>query len=212
MPTLSRPQSYTLQVQAVLYGKAGDITTLIWEYLRCRDTEFAVLTNGDAIECRACPEGGDCSSSDVSEVVQQRDIVAQAGWWASDASSGAKFYKCPIAEACLPGNDTRAQCALGYSHVACSVCALGFFEQFGKCAACPKTQATSFVALFGISVALILGGFLLIKMRELLPVDIVKIGVSMAQIIGSANSAYDIPWPPEFAKFLDAMKIFLVRG
>jgi hypothetical protein len=32
----------------------------------------------------------------------------------------------------------------------------------------------------------------------------------MVQIIASANSVYDIPWPTSFASFLDVMKLFLV--
>jgi hypothetical protein len=32
----------------------------------------------------------------------------------------------------------------------------------------------------------------------------------MAQIIASANSVYDIPWPKVFSDFLDVMKLFMV--
>jgi hypothetical protein len=32
----------------------------------------------------------------------------------------------------------------------------------------------------------------------------------MVQIIASANSVYDIPWPTSFSAFLDVMKLFLV--
>ncbi len=32
----------------------------------------------------------------------------------------------------------------------------------------------------------------------------------MVQIIASANSVYDIPWPTAFSAFLDVMKLFLV--
>jgi hypothetical protein len=211
MPLLDRPAAYTLQVQAVLYSKAGDITTVLWEYKRCLSTEYAVLTNGDSIVCKPCPEGGDCSTSDVSEVIELNEVVAQQGWWASEESSGAKFYKCAIPESCLAGNSSRAQCAPGYSHVACSVCSLGYFEQFGKCVPCPATAATSYVTLVGAAVVIIAIVGLLFKIRELLPMDLLKIGVTMAQIIASANSAYEIPWPKEFTSYLDNMKIFLVR-
>jgi hypothetical protein len=209
-PQLDRPAAYTLQVQAVLYSKAGDITTVLWEYKRCLSTEYAVLTDGDSIVCKPCPEGGDCSTSDVSEVIELNEVVAQQGWWASESSSGAKFYSCPVKDACLAGNGSRALCAPGYSHVACSVCALGYFEQFGKCVACPATQATSYATLFGLSFVIIVIVGILFKIRELLPLDVLKIGVSMAQIIGSANSAYEIPWPQQFSSFLDNLKIFLV--
>jgi hypothetical protein len=32
----------------------------------------------------------------------------------------------------------------------------------------------------------------------------------MVQIISSANSVYDIPWPTSFSSFLDVLKVFLV--
>ncbi len=32
----------------------------------------------------------------------------------------------------------------------------------------------------------------------------------MMQIIASANSVYDIPWPQSFSAFLDVLKVFLV--
>ena len=35
-------------------------------------------------------------------------------------ADGLTFYKCPIAEACLPGgNGSRAECATGYAGIAC---------------------------------------------------------------------------------------------
>jgi hypothetical protein len=209
-PALTRPGPYTLQIQAVLFSKAGDVSTVLWEYKRCLDTEYAVLSDGDSIVCQPCPEGGDCSTDDVDVVVQQGDIVARAGWWASAASSGEKFYRCPVEQACLHGNGTRAQCAVGYRGIACSVCALGYFEQFGQCVQCPATRARSSAAVFGFAVLLAAVAGILFKLRDLLPLDIIKIGVSMVQIIASANTAYDIPWPPVFSAYLDSMKVFLV--
>jgi hypothetical protein len=46
--------------------------------------------------------------------------------------------------------------------------------------------------------------------REVLPIDVIKLGVSMVQIIASANSAYDIPWPSAFRRFLSLLRVFLV--
>ncbi len=37
-----------------------------------------------------------------------------------------------------------------------------------------------------------------------------QVGISMAQIIASANSVYEVPWPQVFSDFLDIMKLFLV--
>ena len=32
----------------------------------------------------------------------------------------------------------------------------------------------------------------------------------MVQIMSSANSVYDIPWPRSFSSFLDLLKVFMV--
>jgi hypothetical protein len=94
--------------------------------------------------------------------------------------------------------------------VACSLCADGYFEQFGLCVACPKSSGTSIGALFGLSLLLVAICGVLYVVRELLPIDVIKLGVSMVQIIASANSAYDIPWPSAFRRFLSLLRVFLV--
>jgi hypothetical protein len=144
-------------------------------------------------------------------VVTQADIVARAGYWASPSSDGSRFYRCPILGACVGGvNGSRAVCATGYDHVACSLCADGYFEQFGLCVACPKSSGTSIGVLFGLCVLLIAVCGVLFLVRDLLPIDVMKLGVSMVQIIASANSAYDIPWPSTFRRFLSLLRVFLV--
>ena len=211
--TLPGPASYTLQVRAVLFNTTGEASVVSWEYKRCAASEYAVLSNGDAIACLPCPEGGDCTPPNATALVQQSDIVAQAGWWASSTSDGLTYYRCPIAEACLqgsPSNGTRSACARGYGHVACSLCVRGYFEQFGKCVACPSSTGSSVAALLGIVLVLIACGIMLWLMRSVLPIDVLKLGVSMVQIIASANSAYDIPWPAVFGGFLSSLRVFLV--
>lgn len=64
-------------------------------------------------------------------VVQLSSVVAQRGFWSQPSSD--RFYPCPVADACLPGvNGSRSTCAEGYTGIVCSVCADGFFEQFGR--------------------------------------------------------------------------------
>jgi hypothetical protein len=46
--------------------------------------------------------------------------------------------------------------------------------------------------------------------RNLLPIEAIKLGVSMVQIIASVNSAYNIPWPSAFRRFLSLLRVFLV--
>jgi hypothetical protein len=175
---LSKTKLYTLQVRALLFGTPGaDVISHTWEYRRCRSTEFAVLSDGDAIECRACPVGGDCSPLNETHVVTQSDITAQAGFWASRSSSGLEFYKCPVARACLgradDGGDNataRARCQQGYSGVLCSSCALGYFPQYGRCTVCPKgASPLSWLMSIGLPLVLVLGIGACWVLRSMMP-------------------------------------------
>ena len=193
--------THTLQAQAVLSGTAGPALVLQWSYVRCNSMQYGVISGNDTLVCVACPSGGDCSTTPSSAdeqanssttaitagssvaAVTQSDIVAQAGWWASDGSSGLVFYKCAIAEACLSGgNGSRARCRAGYVGIACSVCADGYFEQFGKCALCPSSSGASIGALLGIVVVLVVACGGVYAVRALLPVDVLKLGLSMLQV------------------------------
>jgi hypothetical protein len=67
----------------------------------------------------------------VLDVVERADIVSERGFWAPPGAT--TFYACNNVAACLPGvNGSRSSCAVGYAGVVCSVCAYGFFEQFGR--------------------------------------------------------------------------------
>ena len=62
------------------------------------------------------------------------------------------------------------------------MCAAGYYEQFGKCVSCPPSSGESVGALLGIgSLLLVLCG-LLYTVREVLPVDQIKLGLSMLQV------------------------------
>ena len=56
------------------------------------------------------------------------------------------------------------------------------------------------VAIFGV----------LFVLRSMAPRGLMKVGISMLQIIANANSVYNIPWPSDFSNLLDVMKVFLV--
>jgi hypothetical protein len=129
-------KSLTVQVRARLFSGTGPVDTQIWTHVVCSTTQYAVLSGGDAITCKPCPEGGDCSGATLAplltaqpgpanSVVLQDHVVARQGWWASQNSSGLLYYKCPNSNAvtCLQGaNGTRSQCAPGYRGLVCNVC------------------------------------------------------------------------------------------
>jgi hypothetical protein len=217
-PLLDAPQSYTLQVQAVVGGRAGDVVSVQWEYRRCSSDQFAVVTDGDAIGCRTCPLGGDCSPANGRDTVQLQDVVSQQGWWASSGSNGKTFYKCPIASACQPGSGVdangtavRTKCADGYSGVLCSTCASGYFPQYGRCAQCPgKASPASVVVSIALPLVMVAVLGVMFLIRSMAPRGMMKVGVSMVQIISAANSAYNIPWPSAFASLQNVLKLFLI--
>jgi hypothetical protein len=219
-PRLDTPQPYTLQVQAVLGGRAGDVVSVLWEYRRCSSDEYAELTNGDAVTCHPCPIGGDCAPANPLDIVQLKDVVSQAEWWASTESDGKLFYRCPIPLACLPGaksatgssNATRrTECAEGYAGVLCSTCAADFFPQYGTCSKCPaKASPASMLASVTLPMCIVVLFGIMFFVRSLAPRGMMKVGVSMVQIVAAANSAYSIPWPPSFASLQNAMKLFLI--
>jgi hypothetical protein len=189
---LPAPRAYTLQVRAQLFGEPGVATTHGWTYVRCSATQFTRFAADDSVECVECPTGGDCSPrGGVDDVVQLQHVVAQQGWWASPHSDGRRFYRCPVAAACLPGvNGTRSQCERGYGGVACSVCITGYFEQFGQCVSCSSSSRSAIGIVAGFLLVGVAVLFLLYQLRKILPVDIIKLGVSLMQILASANSAY----------------------
>ncbi|MGB1141864.1 MAG: hypothetical protein ACPG1A_13260, partial [Halioglobus sp.] len=213
----SGPGRYTLTARAVYGGATGDPSTFGWEYLLCSDGEYAVLGGDFGIECVGCPPGANCEGG----LTAQSDLVAQPGFWAPEGANGLRFYECPIEEACMAGGSVMvgnttiqvlAQCANGYTGTLCGVCADGFFEQFGRCAKCDTSAGLAWLVTFGVLIAVVALGVLFFKFRDLLPVDHLKVTLSMAQIIASANTAYAIPWPPLFADFLNTMRVFLIEA
>ena len=62
------------------------------------------------------------------------------------------------------------------------MCADGFYEQFGKCVVCPSQSSVSIGQVIGISAAIIGLCGVVYLVRALLPVDVIKLGVSMLQV------------------------------
>ena len=63
-----------------------------------------------------------------------------------------------------------------------SLCADGFFEQFGKCVACPSSHGASVAAMLGMLTLLVVACVVFFRIRHLLPVDVLKLGLSMVQV------------------------------
>jgi hypothetical protein len=49
-----------------------------WEYRRCANDQFAVITKGDLTECEARSSGGDCTASSSTDVVSEGGLLASS--------------------------------------------------------------------------------------------------------------------------------------
>ena len=66
--------------------------------------------------------------------------------------------------------------------VCASLCVDGYFEQFGVCVKCPASSGSSAGVVVGIVLLLVAVGLALFRYRTLLPVDVLKLGLSMLQV------------------------------
>ncbi len=48
--------------------------------------------------------------------------------------------------------------------------------------------------MLGIGAALLVAALFVFRIRNIIPVDLIKLGVSMFQIIASGSTSYAIPW------------------
>jgi hypothetical protein len=84
---------------------------------------------------------------------------------------------------------------LGFQQVLeARACLAAFLCLVGRCVACPKDTGTSVAAMLGIAAALLVVALFVYRIRNILPVDLIKLGVSMFQIVASGSTSYDIPW------------------
>lgn len=228
---------YNLQFRAVNGVGRPDPTPaiLVTRYKVCTPAaQYAVIdTNTSTIECRECPSGADCSRTNV----QQHALQAQSGFWRPPGASPSKFYQCPRDGACIgeregpDGTMLPSGCAQGYTGLLCSWCDDGYYDEWGKCAPCPETSESVAGTIVGISFAMCIVIAVVFKYRSMLPRGIMRIAlafgqvcctaelrvnccvfgdtVSASQIVGSANSAYTIPWPQVFIDVIAMFKLML---
>ena len=96
----------------------------------------------------------------------------------------------------LPSRRSRSQCAPGYMGVLCTVCAPGYFADYGECFQCPTTATSANTAAsVALPLAMLLAFAILFVVRSMAPRGMMKVGISMFQVLASANSVYRVPWP-----------------
>ena len=86
-----------------------------------------------------------------------------------------------------------------------------FVSQYGLCVQCPTIgRGVSMLASILLPLGLVAVFGALFVLRAMAPRGLMKVGISMLQILANANSVYTIPWPSDFSNLLDVMKIFLI--
>jgi hypothetical protein len=201
---------HSFHASTIAYGRSSVIAPFLWTYVKCTPVlQYTVIGVDGNASCAECADGMDCTDP-------LNPVVAR-GYWATPRSFSANvFYKCHLGGACLGGANltsltaSTSNCADGYGNRLCSACDDGYFLQYGKCNKCPNSVGASVGVMLGIVFAMIVGAAILVRLRNVLPIVQLKVGVSMLQVLAASNTAYDIPWPPAFKQFLDYTKVVLV--
>ncbi|KAA0163915.1 hypothetical protein FNF27_07873 [Cafeteria roenbergensis] len=100
-------------------------------------------------------------------------------------------------------------CGFGHSGLLCSQCEDGFFLSFQQCTACPPERSQAFAMTAGIVVAMGVLALVFLRLRKFLPIIQAKVLLAFAQILAATVTAYDIPWPVEFADTVNSLRIFV---
>jgi predicted outer membrane repeat protein len=172
----------------------GEKSARICSY--CEDRTF----NLDGIQCKPCPEGGDCRGGS--------DISSLEGWWRSNDLS-EYIFQCPMgAEACKATNSTgNVACEDAYEGPVCALCKEGFRKLGGKCLKCQSKPITDAIPVIGI---LALIGFIIYifkkPLQEAAGTVLATCVIYVFQTLGLLYS-YDVEWPSPMKRTLGILDV-----
>lgn len=172
----------------------GEKSARICSY--CEDRTF----NLDGIQCKPCPEGGDCRGGS--------DISSLEGWWRSNDLS-EYIFQCPMgAEACKATNSTgNVACEDAYEGPVCALCKEGFRKLGGKCLKCQSKPITDAIPVIGI---LALIGFIIYifkkPLQEAAGTVLATCVIYVFQTLGLLYS-YDVKWPSPMKRTLGILDV-----
>jgi predicted outer membrane repeat protein len=162
----------------------------------CEDRTF----NLDGVQCKPCPEGGDCRGGS--------DISSLEGWWRSNDLS-EYIFQCPMgAEACKATNSTgKVACEDAYEGPVCALCKDGFRKLGGKCAKCQSKPITDAIPVIGV---LALIGFIIYifkkPLQEAAGTVLATCVIYVFQTLGLLYS-YDVKWPSPMKRTLGILDV-----
>jgi len=172
----------------------GEKSARICSY--CEDRTF----NLDGIQCKPCPEGGDCRGGS--------DISSLEGWWRSNDLS-EYIFQCPMgAEACKATNSTgKVACEDAYEGPVCALCKDGFRKLGGKCLKCQSKPITDAIPVIGV---LALIGFIIYifkkPLQEAAGTVLATCVIYVFQTLGLLYS-YDVKWPSPMKRTLGILDV-----
>lgn len=103
----------------------------------------------------------------------------------------------------------KSRCSVATTGILCSLCAPGYFMNWGNCQPCPEQSETAYGYLAAVFVGALALAAIAARLRDHLPVTLIKCLFGFAQIVASANSSYAIPWPVPVQAALNSMKVML---
>tara|TARA_B110000483_G_scaffold136556_1_gene163287 strand:+ start:293 stop:4375 length:4083 start_codon:yes stop_codon:yes gene_type:complete len=162
----------------------------------CEDRTF----NLDGVQCKPCPEGGDCRGGS--------DISSLEGWWRSNDLS-EYIFQCPMgAEACKATNSTgKVACEDAYEGPVCALCKDGFRKLGGKCLKCQSKPITDAIPVIGV---LALIGFIIYifkkPLQEAAGTVLATCVIYVFQTLGLLYS-YDVKWPSPMKRTLGILDV-----
>ena len=162
----------------------------------CEDRTF----NLDGIQCKPCPEGGECRGGS--------DISSLEGWWRSSDLS-EYIFQCPMGtEACKATNSTgNVACEEAYEGPVCALCKEGYRKLGGKCLKCQSKPITDAIPALGILAGV---GFLIYifkkPLQEAAGTVLAACVIYVFQTLGLLYS-YDVKWPSPMERTLGILDV-----
>ena len=162
----------------------------------CKDRTF----NLDGIQCKPCPEGGECRGGS--------DISSLEGWWRSSDTS-EYIFQCPMGtDSCKATNSTGdVACEDAYEGPVCALCKEGYRKLGGKCLKCQSKPITDAIPALGIIAGI---GFLIYifkkPLQEAAGTVLATCVIYVFQILGLLYS-YDVKWPSPMERTLGILDV-----
>jgi hypothetical protein len=163
-----------------------------------------------AWECRACPQGADCTEADT----HIDTVVPLSGFYPEVGGSNESFLEC-LSPACVGG---ERLCATGYGGPLCTVCDPGYTRS-GRlgCKKCPDPSVNRLRTVGGVIGGMVLVCVIVLSTLSGSPDNKPRHSVAIKVLVASCqfNSlavSFDYDWPPFVAGLLYMQEDVVTSG